>query len=297
MKKFSFLAILAIIAAIFSSCKSDEPQGLKSQQNFTHCYAKIVDSSANHEEYSISTPVTVHLEVMYDLHTCNITISGLKRPDGSMYPTITFEEVSWKVEDNTWGVCNENEPTVKSNLGDALPKISALKFRWNNRELLSATTGEDGLTICDFSFTIDQQYLVYGSRSEFILAGETVSSAEGVDTFISKYPIYTILLKFDTMTADIRITNANFAQAMPMMQMDFPDVPFTFAWGNTIQLEAEALVPTIKGVPYPSFPITKLSGTVKPSEGATMQFNCGVRGVTYNVNVKLGVLDVPEIKH
>jgi len=296
MKKLSLIALLAVIVLAFSSCgNKDDDYKLTTQQNFTQCFAKVTDTHVNHEEFTINSPVTIFLEVEYHSQTCNITISGLKKPDGTSYPSITIEELKWKANEQNWGICDEPNPKVTTTAAASeLPSITGFKFSWNNRDILGATLHADGVSVCNFSFMIDQRYSVTGSRSELIISGETTSTSESVEPYKSSYPIYTILLKFDTMTADLRITNASFAQEMPLMQMDFLGIPFKFVdYTGKYVLETEALTPSISGTPYPSFPITELKGEIDPSKGGTITFNCGVRGALYNVSANLDILAIP----
>lgn len=300
MKKKSLFALLAVIAFAFSSCHSDDNgYELKTQQTFTQCYAHFTSTSINGgsdvaASYN-NSPVTVFLEVFYNNQTCNINISGMKRADGTLYPALTFKDVKWKANEQNWGICEELNPTVVSAVPADVPNITGLTFRWNNREKVAQTVHLNTLAVCEFSFTINGEYNVFGSQCEKIIAGETTSTAEGVSPFKTDYPIYTILLKFETMTADIRITNAKFAEAMPLMQMDFPNIPFIVSNNsNEVSFNAESLVPTIKGVPYPSFPITELSGKLEPTGKGNLKFNCGVRGVTYNVDANLDLLSLPN---
>lgn len=300
MKKKSLFALLAVLAFAFSSCKSDnDDYELKSQQNFTQCFAHFTSTAINGNDATVAqydcSPVTVFLEVLYNSQTCNINISGLKRADGTQYPALKFENVKWKGDEQNWGNCNEAAPTVTSSVPSDLPNITNFQFRWNNREKVAEAVHLTSLPVCEFSFCIDGEYNVFGSQCEQVIAGETTSTAEGLEPFKSDYPIYTILLKYETMTADIRITNAKFAQGMPLMQMDFPNVTFSVQNNtNSILFSAESLVPSIKGVPFPSFPITELTGTLDAKGKGTLNFNCGVRGVTYNVNAVLDILAVPN---
>lgn len=298
MKKFSLLTILALLTFVFASCNSDsEPYELKTQQNFTQCFAKVTDTRVNHDSYTINSPVTVFLEVKYHSQTCNITISGLKTADGTTYPALTFEDMKWTADDKGWGMCENMIPTVSSKTPNiALPEISNFKFKWNNREALSNTLGTSGLSVCEFSMTIDGIYQVTGSRSEIIISGDTVSSPEGGLLFKSTAPLYSIVLKFDTMKADIRISNAMFYDSMKPLQLDLLGVPFTFKdFSQVIELKAEAIVPSINGVPQTEMPITEFNGALTAADGGRLTFKTSIDNKLYDVTANLTILAVPTI--
>lgn len=299
MKKLSFLSFFALLAIVFASCNSDsEPYELKTQQNFTQCFAKVTDTRVNHESYTINSPVTVFLEVLYHSQTCNITISGLKKADGTAYPSLTFKNMKWTADDKGWGMCENMIPEVSSTTPNiTLPQVGNFKFKWNNREALSNTLGTSGLSVCEFSMTIDGVYQVAGSRSEIIISGDTVSTPEGGSLFKSTAPLYSIVLKFDTMKADIRISNATFYDSMKPLQLDLLGIPFTFKdFSQVIELKSEAIVPSINGVPQTEIPVTEFNGSITAIDGGRLTFKTSIENKLYDVTANLTILAVPTIK-
>lgn len=293
MKKFSLLAAtLGLIMALVSCNTGGNDAHLTSTQSFTQCYAVVTNTDIN-TPYTVDVPVTVSLKVDYYALTCEVTFSGLKKPDGTPYPAFTIKDVKWKANETNWGVATAAAPEVTT--ANSLPVvISDFKFNWHNREYFSQATG-GSYTTCNFSFTLDGVGVV-GSRREVIIAGKTVSSSPSSKPFESMKPVYTLLLDFDKRTADLKITNAKFEQNMPAMTMVFPAIPFTVErGGNVITFSAAALTPTIAGTPYPNFPITEFKGTLTPTSGIDLSFICGFKGTPYTVTSTLVYEAVPDM--
>ena len=72
---------------------------------------------------------------------------------------------------------------------------------------------------------------------------------------------------------------------MPSLNLEFPDVPYKIENGKVV-LEAANLTPEYNGMPFPSFPISKLKATIDYSKGMTLDFHCGYRGSDYTVNIE-----------
>lgn len=298
MKKISLIVILALFGFALNSCDpSNEDYEVTSKQNFTQCYAKVTDSHANHELFTVDSPVTIFLEVAYAARKCNITFSGLKKPDGTPYPSFKIEDATWKADDLNWGICEVSDPMVTAENGSAdIPNISAFTFKWNNRDAFCEAAYTTNLTVCDFFFVIDGRYQVAGSRCEMINPGETYSSVDGGEPYKSAYPVYTLLLHFDTMTADLRITNAKFAASMTPVQMDMLGIPFNFKpYANEVEFEIESVVPKVNSLPDSDMVVTMLNGDINPDESGNISFNCAIGDVTYNVKANLATLAVPKI--
>lgn len=295
MKKFFLLSFVAVLMGLVStSCLGEvETPDYVTQQNFAECYAISIDQRANDGQYTVDNPVTVFLRVNMSKGLCTVTFSGLKKEDGSAMPQFSLVDMKWTPQNNVWGVATAMTPTVSSNSG-AAPKIKNVKFEWNNRIQLSQALANADFTVCKFEFTLDDTYQIIGGNRIIVMGGETTSTPVGGEAFSSKKPYYKIVPDFAKKTADINIINAQFANGMPAMSMDFTDVPMSIDYG-TITLKAENLVPSIKGVPYPSFPISNLKlQYMRWENNTTLSFGCMVRGVPYTVNASLTFDAVPE---
>lgn len=115
--------------------------------------------------------------------------------------------------------------------------------------------------------------------------GDTVTYPidDATSTYTSSVGIYRVTLDTETSTATLEIENANFLAGMPTLDvMSFNNITYTTN-GSEIQLQSEALTPEIAGRPFPAFPITQLTGTLKPNVALQLSFICTYRSTPYQV--------------
>lgn len=111
----------------------------------------------------------------------------------------------------------------------------------------------------------------------------TVTSASG--SFSNKEASYLVTF-FSDRIATITVHNAKFAANMPAVgDMEFADLNVTYT-AKGFELNSDNLIPTIGGVPYPSFAISALhfAADLNGLGSATFTFTCGAFGQSFKVN-------------
>lgn len=124
--------------------------------------------------------------------------------------------------------------------------------------------------------------LVYIPNKSVCVGSTDVKSAMG--TFTTKETSYLITFLSDSK-AEIMVKNAKFAQNMPSVgDMVFSGLDVTYNEDGFV-LTSASLIPTIAGVPYPSFAISDLRMEVDLEElgDADFTFKCSAFGQVFTV--------------
>lgn len=287
--KLLFGTALAV-AFTLSSCSDDNNTDTIYEQSFMNCYAIVTDLTSS-EPATVSTPVTWKWTTNWTQMTATGTVSGLTI-GGSTFPTLTISDVSWSFDQ--WCVASASNPQVSLSTGTPT-NITAFRLAWLDRLDFGAAIGgyDPGLT---FSFVIDGKYKVEGSRAPLVLAGTTVSTPAEGNAFSTSKAIYSFVPDFSKLLAEIRLANIQFSDMMPQMSlMTFPGIPFTFDNDGTLHFEAESLVPCIGDTPYPNFPITQLTATIRPGKGGEISFVCTFKDVPYTIHADIDYTSYNDI--
>lgn len=275
--RFPIIAIMAVMAMVVSSCNTDGgDDDVIYEQGLLGCYAMVTDMQTNTTQpQQIVSPITIKLQINWTKQKGSAWINGLKI-GGMTYPTIYLSDFKWDIASNSWCYVKEAPAVVDSPTG-ITPTIKEFQLKWIDRLDLSQTLGtyDPG---CAFSFIVDGRYRVEGSRQPIILGSKTTSTSPTGESFISQRTLYSVQLDFEKRTANIGIVQANFASAMPEMNMMFKNIPFTVEdYGRVIRLEKADLIPEIENTPQPEFPISSLKAELKPGTGMELNFNCNLR--------------------
>lgn len=252
------------------------------EQSFLNCYAVVTDIT-DPAQMTVSSPVTIKWTTNWTQLKAEGTISGLTI-GGATYPTITLSDLPWTM--NQWCVASSSAPTTS--IASGTPSaVTNFSLSWLDRLDFGYAVGnyDPGLV---FSFVLDGKYKIEGSRSPIVLAGTIESVPAEGPMFTSTKPLYSFVFDFSKRLAEIRLANIQFSDIMPQMSlMTFPGIPFTISPdGKKLFLQTESLIPCIGDTPYPNFPITQLSATVTPGQGADLDFVCTFRDMPYNISVK-----------
>lgn len=287
MKKLilkSFLLAFAI--TVMTSCNTDSSD-VVSDQNLGYCLtvSKDVDTRAqNVNRMSFSA------QYNYTGNTVDLTVVGVELPKagsstGLRFPKMTFSGLAWQYNQSAWKVTEVEDVKPVINGMSEVPTFKKLKFM-----LLDAFNDGSYSPGIMYEFEVEHD----GSVVEIVgccMAGKTVSKAgdmsyvpeEDSSLASNKKPIYWVDFDFKNSKADIYIFNAKFLGGMPSLNMTFEGVDMSIANG-VVTLSSDGLTPMCEGVPFPSFPITGLKGTVDYTEGMKLEFHCDFRGTDYTVN-------------
>lgn len=290
INRLLLISVLPASVMALSSCDKENTGETIYRYPFTSCYAVVTDLGNNNSQ-TISSPVSVSMDANWTTGKAEMTISGIEI-GGASYPAMTTSTADWKLVDNmTWGeVTGSTQGTLAT--GQQV-LLSGFKFNWADRADLTMKLVEKDPTLkydpaVSFTYIIDGKYKVAGARQPFRIAGETTSTPQGGEGYTSNVSLYTVTLDFINKTAAIKVQNASFAAAMPLMEMEFPGIPYSIDENAVVSLSCDALTPTIAGVPMPAFPISDLRATIRPGrEKSQLHFICNVRGVPFTVEASL----------
>lgn len=289
MKKQIWLALSAWMVCVIGlvSCQG-ESSDIVDDQTLGHCLTVAKDVNTHAQ---VISRLSFAAQYNYSSNTVDLVVTGIVIPkagsvDGQAFPKMVFSGLPWSYNKYGWKVVEVKNvaPTI-TGISET-PKFTNLQFL-----LLDAFDGEVYAPGIMYKFDME-----YGESVVEIngccMTGKTKSKANGAvycpedDTAVkeNQRPIYWVDFDFGTSKADIYIYNAKFLDKMPSLNMMvFEGVDFNVANGE-FALACDALTPTYDGVPFPSFPISKLKGSINFSKGMSLEFHCDFRGTDYTVN-------------
>lgn len=216
----------------------------------------------------------------YENHTADIKMKGLKPVTGSGGVTYSGDLIipglPWKALANGIRAIDQKAIT------DVGAQMTVEAY---SGDIPATAIAADGATV--FSFEYSQTASAVRSHvyipARAVSRGTTrISSASGV--FTSDETSYLITVKEDG-SADLTLHNAKFAQNMPPVgDMLFPSLALEVTADGFV-LTSASLIPSIGGVPFPSFAITELRMEVDLEElgDADLTFVCNVFGQPHTV--------------
>lgn len=262
------LFICAIAATGLASCGGDDndrpapDRGKAETVNAPAGYAFYVPTGSTGSLVAFNGSIDFYEKVK----TADVKISLLNGNYGLNAPEIKYtvgadgiREIDAKSNSNV-AVYDEIEATVGTVPASAISVDGAVIFSLE----MKTRTGE--ITY------IPKQACMMG-KTQVTSAG---SSFETSDTW------YTIDFMSDGK-ANLTVHNAKFASNMPAVgDMLFSDLTATYSYGKCM-LTSTSLIPSIAGVPYPSFAISNLSIDVEFDGDADIRFECNAMGRSYTV--------------
>ncbi len=275
--KFSSLAIIALAATFsFTSCDDDIQQDTISEQSFLQCYAVVSDLQTGIVT-SVEEPITIKLTLNWNKAIADLQITGL-----SDYSRITMNNVPWTINQQSGWSEIDADIVNANNTGGQLLAVSDFEMEWLDRlDLAEYLSNYD--PALEFSFTVDNRYVISGSRAPFYMTGTTVANSPAGEAFTNQISLYATAIDYKNRTATITIKGAKFAQGMPALDIELPNIPVTFDDDGDVEMQADNLIPTMNGAQVPSFPISNLYGKIEPGDDMELKFNCSFAGANYSV--------------
>lgn len=286
MRFLKSVMIAAVFALFATSCEKNEGGDIMHdnyiEQEYTGCFSVINKKGA--DKYSILQGTTYKFRWRYD-YTADIYIYNAKfsamMPDGV---NIDIEGLKWYYDGEVKVISAKDVvPTKVTMNGNSMNDMSSYVLNELNVEVFERRL-----------FNFEAEYLpvisvsmrkgdveVSAVREEEVYFGNTsVINAGNSSQFLTNKPIYKVSLNPETMLANIKIFQAQFADRMPPMDMEFNNIPFEIAQ-NGYKFATDELIPMIKGIPFPDYKVTNLSGqatamTAKAisNTGLDLRFNC-----------------------
>lgn len=284
-KTFSrLLGAVAGVAMLVSCSSSDD----------TYVLTQYYNSAANFNVFTAADGMVTMLdgadytlEYDYTNMRVNVRIASFKTPEHT-YSLFALPGLVWSY-DNSWKTTRSRDIVPAITGVESVPMVDLFELSTLDRKI---TVYDAPVYSMSFKFA-DGTSVVALPRS-MTYFGTTTVSAAGVEDFTSQSSNYTLDLDPAKGTAILHVTNARFAEAMPVgMNMDFKGITFSVN-GSTVNLECDALVPEIGGDPYPAFGISQLKGQFNVVNGATLQFHCRAMGRDYTVDATCNVMGVNQ---
>lgn len=138
-----------------------------------------------------------------------------------------------------------------------------------------------------------------GKGSVGLYVGQTTVTSLKGGTFVTDESIYGVSINEETMTAEITIEAAQFAQMMPKMDMVFRGISVATDGEGGYLLTSESLIPEAGGDEYPNRRITDLQGAISVDGSMILAFVCNITmsvqdqeiTMPYNVMAELTLLE------
>lgn len=295
MKKTNFLALVLSLAAALgalTSCNTGSSSDYITRQvlsnfiNVTNDYTTTGDVVAN-------TGVGYVIELNMTKAVANITIEGVKLPNGTTFGQLLLVNVPFTIKDGGWIEINQSMVVPVTSAGLQAPTMSSFVFRICDRMLASDLY----YPLFDIRYTMEGYNLVSVPPS-VINSGNTVVSAPGQATYSPDDeevpPLYGITFDVTNKKANLTIQGAKFASAMPALNMSFQDIPFEFLSNGTAVLKSDYLEPVLvtgsnSTTPMPNYPITNLTCTTDDMNNMSLQFTCTIKSANDETSIPYSV--------
>lgn len=271
-----FLLPVAALAMTMTSCFNDSDDSFSQTVTnvYANCFNVVRDNVTNAVTYTPAARYTVTFVTNASgATTAEISITNLRIPDVSL---TNFDLPAIKVNLPATG-----DKPMTANAADLVPTNvsgTTIVFDQFNFSFLNRYIFESGIStaspIYSIRFMVNGRYTVTVLPNQMLFFGKTSTTKYSDNSvFTTTVPRYAFTLDPDKKLATLDITGAQFLETMPGMNMTFAEIPFELE-GNTVKFNKDALTPSIKGVPYPNFPITDLEGAVQILNTASLSFNC-----------------------
>lgn len=281
MKKYSLFALFLALAATMTltSCMDDNKNDMKVYQQLQSYFNVYTPVGGGAQQ--MTTPVSYSVTYNYSKATAELTITGLRLPGGTAYPSLSFKDLKF-TEDGVWRRISAAIPELSGSGFNVA--LSNLKLNVADRQVASIYS-----PATEISFTAGEWY-VNSFPTLYLTSGSpSVISPDG-----SKYEPegddapYSLSFNPTTETCTISIQGMKFAPNMPAQNMRFKDLPFT-ATGNTIVVaKKDAFTPYILGgndveTPFTRGSVSNLRAAYSSADGVQFGFDFTMAGMTYHV--------------
>lgn len=294
-KLFALMLSVVVALGVLSSCNTGGSSDYVTRQVLSGFTNVTTDYTTG--DKAITTGIGYVVEINYTKGTADVTIEGLKLPNGKSFGQLILYSLPVSMSTDGW---IEIKPgamvTPTTSAGLQAPTFTSFTFRICDRMF----SNDLYYPLFDIRYSVDSYNLVSVPQT-LINVGTTLVASEGQPNYSpseSEEPLYGIILNTTNMTATIQIQGAKFASAMPALNMAFTNIPFTFEDNGYVSLKSESLEPSIitgtnSTTPMPNYPITNLTCHADGQNNMTLGFTCTIKSerdgqateTAYNVSV------------
>lgn len=276
--------IMALGTSMTSCLDSDSNKTeIKATFNYSGVFNSVTDLNDGTTFYSPDCSYNLALnytEATLSFTTTNLQLSPLASPG-----SLAVNNLPYKLQSSASWIQVE-ETTAKDVISSPEQhQISNVNFQIIDRELGSVYS-----PLIRLNYTVDNRYLinVIPQRLTYYGTLTSVNQTTG-DTYTNQTVEVHVTIEPRKDIATLELKNVKFVEAMPRaLDMTFPDIPFTTRIDG-YNLAIGNLIPTINKDPFPSFPISNLTGAAQLSTGKMdLMFNCHPAGMDmYDVTIAL----------
>lgn len=196
----------------------------------------------------------------------DVQVSNLQYMDGNERANFTIPTQKFLTNStmSIWTVPTVATPITATGLSTPLTDYSIWLLTYYGQTLIDM----------DINYTIGNYFV----RAIPVLHTYTgITNTNTLDGTSGTYPnnsaVYSVTLKPETQTVDIAVKGAKFDNAMPSMDMVFPDIPYKYT-DNGFTISADKIIPTINKTPYENYALTNVNGALIVRGQFTLNFNC-----------------------
>ncbi len=284
MKKTKLLAFAGALALMlgFTSCLNDDKDDVTVYQQLTS-YFNVYQHVSGRQTLTDGVSYTVTYN--FTKATADISMTGIKLPDGAAYPTLSFQGLTFTQKD-AWKRINVMAPALSgSNFSVAFGNlIFDVADRYVENYYSPAT---------DISYNISD-YTVHSFPKAYLTSGiPKVTGPSGVYEPIEGEAPYSLTFDPAKKLCTISIQGMQFDNQMPAQNMRFKDIPFTVS-GSTITIESAGPFnpyivsesgSSIVETPFTRGTITNFKAVYGSTTGVIMSFDFEMAGKNYSAAV------------
>ena len=290
MKLQSLKAILPLLAAaaMLVACGDTNEENTE-ESNLAQCLTygeNVVTHAQNFNKMSFIAKFD-NADAAAEISIVGMVLPDAGNPNGISIPRMELRGLTWKYNSQGWKTVIAEDVTPVITGMSVVPQFKKIDFA------IADVFDSHGNYRPGIQYRLAVEY--QGNQFELVgccMTGTTeATDPDGVayvpekDAAVKNKPVYWVDFNYADKTADIYMYNAKFLGAMPSLNLLFPAVPYTIE-SSKIMLGCDALTPTFGGMPFPTFPISALSGEIDYTTSTmTLKFNCKFRGADYSVKV------------
>lgn len=283
MNKILKVACLgAVLGLMTASCSSDDDKTSHRILSYdvSDCFAYMTDVNTN--SGSAIENVGYSMEVDFTANAGSVKIVNFRLPSGDPLPMITVSGLKLQTNADGTNVLSAERPALSITGWNSMPNFTDFSVTFRERMIDGAYW-----PVMVFQYTVNNAYKVFSTKPAQVLVGTTVGTIGGADPYETTNSSVAIVMDYSTMTLMLQLPAAQFAQAMPAINLTIKGVPFAMSSNGTVSFDAAGpLTPFMGENPNPGFPVTNLKGSFNYLNGTDFGFDVSAMGQSYHASVK-----------
>ena len=280
MKKiYSIVATALTFITLTTSCLGDTPEPEnKATFSYGPVFNTVINTTTGEKYYN--NDIDYQLTLDYVRSTLSLSQTDLKLNNSYQKHTIQINDIPCKFEDYMLTASAATPVTISA---PTMLNISNFMFKLTDRVINNIYNPLILLT-----YKVNNEYDVVVTPLTCVYFGKLTSrNLDTNDTFTVNDVSTKVIFNPETGVVNLDLGGIKFVEAMPALDMTFPGITFDVTTtGYT--LSSDMLTPTIKEVPFPNYPISKLNASAALDTGKmSLKFNCAPRGMSeYEITIE-----------